>query len=82
MPLKLTPELKKALPEPDSSGVIRASASLKVNGETVDVLEINDTPVTYSDDEDAADKGADQTTNDDANPMPPGEVPDLTGMHM
>lgn len=70
MPLKLTDELRKSLPEPDAQGIVRANVALRLEGDVAHVLEINDVPV---------DDGKAET-NDDENPMPPEDLPDLNNI--
>lgn len=72
MPIKVSDELRKALPEPDSKGIIRANVALEVEGDVARILEINDVPVEYA-------EGDDKEKNDDASPMPASDLPDLTG---
>ena len=66
MPIKVTPELRAALPEPDAKGIVRATASLRMEGDKAHVVEINDVPVNY-----AGEK------SDDDEPMPERSLPDL-----
>lgn len=71
MPLKVTDELRKALPEPDAKGIVRANVALRIEGDKAEVFEINDVPVDYVKEDDA-------NETDDANPMPPEDLPDLS----
>ena len=68
--IELTEELRASLPEPDTQGIVRANVALRVEGDVVRVLEINDVPVKYSGKE----------KNDDENPMPPEDMPDLNAL--
>lgn len=79
MKIELPKEILGSLPAPDTSGSVRVTATLKVNPDgSAELTEINDQPMPTGDDEGAADKGADSTA-DDANPMPPGSEPSMSG---
>lgn len=69
MPIKVTPELRAALPEPDAKGIVRATASLRMEGDKAHIVEINDVPVDYAKDK-----------SDDDEPMPERDLPDLNAM--
>lgn len=66
MPIKVTPELRAALPEPDAKGIVRATAGMRVKGDIAEIVEINDVPVDYANDK-----------SDDDEPMPERSLPDL-----
>lgn len=64
MELPLSPDAIAALPKPDEQGLIRVQATLKLNGDgEVELQDINGTPVGSS--------------NDDENPMPSKDLPNL-----
>ncbi len=69
MKITLPKEVLAKLPAPDSTGMVRVKASLKINEDgTAELSEINDTPVPTGDAD--GDKNEDAPTADDANPMP------------
>lgn len=67
MKVTLPKEVLDSLPSPDSEGLVRVQASLRVTGDSADIVEINDSPISSDGD-------------DDENPMPKHEVPDLGAM--
>jgi hypothetical protein len=68
--VKLPKEVLDSLPAPDSEGLVRVQASLRLNGDSADIVEINDSPISSDENE----------PDDDENPMPKHEVPDLGAM--
>jgi hypothetical protein len=67
MKLSLSREMIDGLPEPDSQGVIRVTAGIRVDGDgKVSLLELNDGPVADEPEE-----------ADDDEPMPENDLPDL-----
>jgi hypothetical protein len=60
----LPKEVLDSLPSPDSEGLVRVQASLRLSEGSAEIVEINDQPVPVGDEE-----------TDDAMPMP--ELPDL-----
>lgn len=52
MKFKISKELLGSLPEPDPQGTVRVSASIRVNGEEGEIVEINDHPVSAKDADD------------------------------
>lgn len=70
MRITLSKETLDSLPSPDSGGLIRVTAALRVGeGGEVDLVEVDDAPV-------GEDEPEETETDDDA-PMPPGTEPDL-----
>lgn len=71
MEISLPKDVLGKLPAPDSQGVVRVTAGLKVDAESgkVEIVEINDEPVPMGDEEESA---------DDKAPMPAESVPDLS----
>jgi hypothetical protein len=67
--MKLPQELLAELPQPDSQGLIRVTAAIKVDPEgNASVVELNDHPV-----DDSSEK-----EGDDHEPMPERDLPDLS----
>lgn len=73
MTINLPKDVLGKLPSPDSQGLVRVTAALKVNQDSgdVEVVEINDEPVPMGDEPETA---------DDANPMPAESLPDLSSL--
>ena len=70
MKIKLSTEILDQLPKPDSQGIIRVTAAIKVSADgKAEIQELNDQPVPSSDDE--------EEENDDKNPMPDEDAADL-----
>lgn len=68
--MKLPKELLAELPQPDSQGLIRVTAAIKVDPEgNASVVELNDQPV---------DDSSDKEESDDHEPMPERDLPDLS----
>lgn len=66
--MKLSKEILGSLPSPDSQGLVRVKAALRVGDDgEVTIVELNGTPVP---------SGA----SDDENPMPAESLPDLGAM--
>lgn len=66
MKITLPKEALDSLPSPDSEGLVRVQATLRVGEGTAEIVEINDHPVPAGEEE-----------SDDENPMPSESLPDL-----
>lgn len=66
MKITLSKEALSSLPDADSQGIVRVTATLRLgsNG-SAELMEVNDSPV------------GDEEKNDDSDPMKPGDLPDL-----
>jgi hypothetical protein len=65
--IELSKEALASLPAPDSQGMIRVNATLRVSGDgSAELMEVNDSPVGESE------------GKDDENPMPSQDLPDLS----
>lgn len=70
---KLPKEVLGALPAPDSEGLVRVTAAIKVDDDgSARVVELNDMAIPSDDKEDEE--------TDDANPMPSESLPDLSSV--
>jgi len=71
MTISLPKDVLDKLPAPDSGGIVRVNAGLKIdpNSGDVEIVEINDTPLPMGDEKETA---------DDKNPMPAESLPDLS----
>lgn len=69
MTITLPKDVLDKLPAPDSGGIVRVNAGLKIdpNSGDVEIVEINDAPLP-----------SDKETSDDKNPMPAESLPDLS----
>jgi hypothetical protein len=65
--VKLSKEIIDGLPAPDSQGLVRVKAALKLSGDGMgEIVEVNDQPVPVG--------------NDDDEPMPERDLPDLSNV--
>lgn len=65
MKVTLPKEALDSLPSPDSEGLVRVQATLRIGDGTAEIVEINDHPVPVGED------------SDDEEPMPSDSLPDL-----